>query len=282
MVKILLVEDETTLNETLSAKLRDEGYVVFSATDGESGLELARSKSPDLAILDIMLPSLDGLTILRLIKNDQKLSNMLVMLLTARGSEADKIVGLESGADDYVVKPFGLGEFLARVRALLRRASSKSYSNSHASLSHPIFGSPLKWHKEEWSRIFVLMPFSPEFQPIYTDHIQSVARKVDMTCKRGDDFFSTRSILDEIWSAIYYSDLCIAECTGRNPNVFYEIGIAHTLGKPTILISQNIDDIPFDIRHRRAIVYDFTPRGVIRLEQALEETIKSEFFGLIE
>ncbi|MER3513889.1 MAG: DNA-binding response regulator [Chloroflexota bacterium] len=109
MTKILLVEDETTLAETLAYNLRREGYEVILAADGETGLERARTESPDLIVLDIMLPVLDGLSVCRI-------------LLTARGTEVDKIIGLETGADDYVVKPFGLGEFLARVRAVLRRA----------------------------------------------------------------------------------------------------------------------------------------------------------------
>lgn len=119
--KILLVEDEERLVANLADKLRAEGYEVVTALDGETGWTLARGDSYDLIVLDIMLPGLDGLSLCRMIRNDSKASEVPIIMLTARGTEVDKIVGLESGADDYIVKPFGLGEFLARVRVQMRR-----------------------------------------------------------------------------------------------------------------------------------------------------------------
>ena len=118
MPKILIVEDEATVRETLALNLRAEGYEVATASDGEAGLAEARSGKPDLVVLDVMLPKLDGLTVCRLLRRESALP---IILLTARGTETDKIIGLETGADDYIVKPFALGEFLARVRAALRR-----------------------------------------------------------------------------------------------------------------------------------------------------------------
>jgi DNA-binding response OmpR family regulator len=125
MTSILVVEDEATVRETLALNLRAEGYDVSTASDGEAGLARAREKTYDLLVLDVMLPGLDGLSLCRLIRKD---SNVPILILTARGTEVDKIVGLESGADDYIVKPFGLGEFLARVRAALRRAATAAAS----------------------------------------------------------------------------------------------------------------------------------------------------------
>lgn len=118
---ILLVEDDETLRQTLELNLRAEGYEVRLADDGEAGLASARQAPPDLVVLDVMLPTLDGLTVCRVLRRE---SDVPIILLTARGTEADKIVGLETGADDYIVKPFSLGEFLARVRAALRRRSA--------------------------------------------------------------------------------------------------------------------------------------------------------------
>lgn len=125
MVKILVVEDEETLLHNLADKLRAEGFTVVTANEGESGLQKVRSEVPDLIILDIMLPGLDGLSICRMVRHDANTSHIPIIMLTARGTEVDKIVGLESGADDYIVKPFGLGEFLARVRAVLRRIEGR-------------------------------------------------------------------------------------------------------------------------------------------------------------
>lgn len=119
--RILIVEDEEKLVANLADKLRAEGYDVCTALEGEQGWDLARRERFDLIVLDIMLPGLDGLSLCRMIRNDSKTADVPVIMLTARGTEVDKIVGLESGADDYIVKPFGLGEFLARVRVQMRR-----------------------------------------------------------------------------------------------------------------------------------------------------------------
>lgn len=115
---ILIVEDDETLQQTLVYNLEREGYTVTAAADGQAGLEQARAQSPDLVILDIMLPELDGLSVCRILRREM---DAPIIMLTARSSEVDKIIGLDSGADDYITKPFSLGEFLARVRAALRR-----------------------------------------------------------------------------------------------------------------------------------------------------------------
>jgi DNA-binding response OmpR family regulator len=122
MAKVLIIEDEETLANNLAEKLRSEGFSVITAFDGEDGLDKIRDEHPDLIVLDIMLPKLDGLSLCRIVRRDAATSHIPIIMLTARGTEVDKIVGLESGADDYVVKPFALGEFLARVRAVMRRA----------------------------------------------------------------------------------------------------------------------------------------------------------------
>ena len=118
MKKILIVEDESTLVATLKFNLEREGYQVVTATDGEAGLSLAREQKPDLIVLDLMLPRIDGLEVCRILRREQTTP---ILMLTAKTEEVDKVVGLELGADDYVTKPFGMRELLARVRALLRR-----------------------------------------------------------------------------------------------------------------------------------------------------------------
>jgi len=123
---ILIIEDEETLANNLADKLRAEGYTVSIAMDGEAGWDKVRAEKPNLLVLDIMLPGLDGLSLCRMVRNEASIGRTPIIMLTARGTEVDKIVGLESGADDYIVKPFGLGEFLARVRAVLRRIEEHS------------------------------------------------------------------------------------------------------------------------------------------------------------
>ncbi|MBE7474829.1 MAG: DNA-binding response regulator [Anaerolineae bacterium] len=115
---ILIVEDDETLQQTLAYNLEREGYSVAVATDGQTGLNIARNQPLDLVVLDVMLPQLDGLSVCRILRREL---DVPIIILTARSSEVDKIIGLDSGADDYITKPFSLGEFLARVRAALRR-----------------------------------------------------------------------------------------------------------------------------------------------------------------
>lgn len=120
---ILIVEDDETLQQTLTYNLEQEGYKVTPAFDGQTGLEVARSEKPDLIVLDVMLPGLDGLSVCRIIRREM---DVPIIMLTARSSEVDKIIGLDSGADDYITKPFSLGEFMARIRASLRRKPGHS------------------------------------------------------------------------------------------------------------------------------------------------------------
>lgn len=116
--KVLVVEDETTLLETLAYNLERQGYEVSTAADGHAALEVARKEEPDLIVLDVMLPGLDGFEVCRILRKEMSVP---ILMLTARDEEVDKVVGLEMGADDYLTKPFSMRELLARVKAQLRR-----------------------------------------------------------------------------------------------------------------------------------------------------------------
>lgn len=118
MASILVVEDEAAMNDLIRAELEAEGHVVRQAHDGPSALELVKEQTPQLVILDWMLPGLDGLSVCRQLRQDYL---MPIIMLTARSEEVDRVLGLEVGADDYLVKPFGVRELLARTRAALRR-----------------------------------------------------------------------------------------------------------------------------------------------------------------
>jgi DNA-binding response OmpR family regulator len=120
--KILVVDDEPILIETIAYNLEQAGYQVITAADGVSALQAAQRELPDLIILDLMLPEMDGIEVCRQLRRDRNTATTPIMMLTAKGDEIDKVVGLEVGADDYVTKPFGRRELLARVRALMRRA----------------------------------------------------------------------------------------------------------------------------------------------------------------
>jgi DNA-binding response OmpR family regulator len=116
--KVLVVEDEPTLLETLEYNLARQGYQVSTAADGMAALEVARQERPDVIVLDVMLPGIDGFEVCRILRREMSVP---ILMLTARAEEVDKIVGLEMGADDYLTKPFSMRELLVRVKALLRR-----------------------------------------------------------------------------------------------------------------------------------------------------------------
>ena len=118
---VLVIEDEARIRELVSLHLQLEGLAPTEATDGDTGLSLARSRRFDLIVLDLMLPGLDGVTICRAIRRESVNAETPILMLTARREESDKVLGLDSGADDYLTKPFGIRELLARIRALLRR-----------------------------------------------------------------------------------------------------------------------------------------------------------------
>jgi two-component system OmpR family response regulator/two-component system alkaline phosphatase synthesis response regulator PhoP len=119
--RVLVVEDEPNIRELVCLHLHHEGYACDAEADGSRALERAQAEPYDLMVLDVMLPGLDGLSLCRAIRNGPLNADVPILMLTARREEADKVVGLESGADDYLTKPFGVRELVARVRALLRR-----------------------------------------------------------------------------------------------------------------------------------------------------------------
>ena len=122
---ILVIDDEKDLIDLVRYNLEKEGFDVIAASDGQSGLEVASRHAPDLVVLDLMMPGIDGLQICQRLRADPRTARMPVIMLTAKATEADRIVGLELGADDYITKPFSPREVVARVKAVLRRAASQ-------------------------------------------------------------------------------------------------------------------------------------------------------------
>ena len=125
MKKLLVVDDEKDMIELVKYGFEQDGFGVVTATSGERALELARREAPDAVILDVMMPGLDGLEVLKRLRSDQRTQSIPIILLSAKGGEADRVVGLELGADDYVVKPFSPRELIARVKAVLRRTERR-------------------------------------------------------------------------------------------------------------------------------------------------------------
>lgn len=122
--------------------------------------------------------------------------------------------------------------------------------------------------------IFYLCPFQEPFNSIYRDHVRVSSNSMGFTIDRADEIYGTQPIIEDIWEAINSAEIVIADVTGRNPNVMYEIGMAHTVGKPVVIITQTIEDVPFDLRHHRCIVYSYTPPGCRDLQDKIEGTLR--------
>ncbi len=125
MIKILIIEDERDIVQALEYNLKKEGFETHHSYDGINGLKQATELIPDLVLLDLMLPGMDGIELLKALKHDRRTENLPVIMLTAKAAETDKVVGLEVGADDYITKPFSMRELIARIKAILKRYGRK-------------------------------------------------------------------------------------------------------------------------------------------------------------
>lgn len=182
----------------------------------------------------------------------------------SRLEEFQRRVMDESQYNTYTTPP----DLMARVFFGLHETGMAMHRKDGLLEVKPIFGAPSR-DPQFRSHAFMIMPFADKFRAVFTDHIRPTVEQIGVTIKRGDEYFSENSIISEIWSAIYQVDFVIVECTDRNPNVYYELGIAHTVGKPSILLTQDINDIPFDLRHLRIIEYKPTPEGLADLSARL-------------
>jgi len=198
--KMLVVEDDPTLLETLEYNLNRQGYQVLTAANGMDAVEIARKERPDLVVLDLMLPGLDGLEVCRILR--QELS-MPILMLTARADEIDKIIGLEMGADDYLTKPFSMRELLARVKAQLRRVRL-----TQADAGAPDAGQDASRPERmvfddltiDLSRREVLLRGEPvHLKPKEFDLLEFLARHLGMALSRSQ-------ILEQVWGWDYIGD----------------------------------------------------------------------------
>ncbi len=187
--KILVVDDERSITDLLEYNLQRNGYQVVVAHDGRQALRLAQAEQPDLVILDLMLPGLDGLDVCRALQRE---SSVPIIMLTARDEEVDRVVGLELGADDYVTKPFSVRELMARVKAVLRRVTS---GEADAAAVHRI--GPLK--VDTLSREAQLGTTPLRLTQLEFDLLETLARHAGQVLSR-------EQLLDQVWSYDYYGD----------------------------------------------------------------------------
>jgi len=213
--KVLVVDDEPTLVAALRYNLERDGFQVLEAGDGESALHLARSQSPDLVILDVLLPGLDGFEVCRRLRRE---SAVPIIMLTAKGEEMDRVVGLELGADDYVPKPFSMRELLARVRALLRRAEGAT-----AQATSIVSGDlRLDLRRRQVFRNEVPLPLKPKEFDLLAFFMRHRGRA-----------FSREELLEQVWGYDYAGDSRTVDVHVR----WLREKIEETPGKPTRIIT---------------------------------------------
>ena len=196
MTKILVIDDEPSIVNLVTAYLKPEGYEVFTAMDGPSGLKAARTFKPDLVILDIMLPGMDGIELLSRLRRE---SAVYVILLTAKTEETDKIVGLSVGADDYVTKPFSPRELTARVKAALRRIQAGTGSGSEMSAL-----SFRHLHMDIGAHTITVDENPIELTAIEFDLLKALAEN------RGR-VLSREQLLEKVWGGEYFGELRVVD-----------------------------------------------------------------------
>ena len=251
--------------------MRGAGREVVLANSAVEALQKITQQHFHVVVTDLQMETEKaGLEVLQAAK--EKNPDTQVIVVTAFAETKVSVDAMRMGASDLLERNTPGIDFLAMVRAKVNSAVGMEELQRFRKAKSAILGQPED--NGHFPDVFVLMPFTSELKAIYKDHIAKVVSKLKLQIRRADDFFGSGSIMKDIWSAIHAARFVIADCTGRNPNVFYEIGLAHAIGRNTILISQSIDDVPFDLRHLRIIEYKYTPPGMEAFERALTETIK--------
>ena len=222
--KILIVDDEPSIQDLLVFNLEKEGYKTITASDGEEGVSLALSQNPDLILLDVMLPKADGLTVCKRIR--QTLSKTPIIMLSAKGEEIDKILGLEIGADDYMTKPFSIRELIARVKANLRKMDQSDDLSQTGIRSNKVVVGDLKLDLDKFE-VEVRGQKVTDLTRREFEVLRYLAQKPGQVVTRED-------LLEKVWGYEYYGDIRTVDVTIRRIREKIEKNTAN----PKILITK--------------------------------------------
>lgn len=222
--KILIVDDEPSIQDLLVFNLEKEGYKTMTASDGEEGITLALSQNPDLILLDVMLPKADGLTVCKRIR--QTMSKVPIIMLSAKGEEIDKILGLEIGADDYMTKPFSIRELIARVKANLRKMDQSDDLSQAGIRSNKVMVGDLKLDLDKFE-VEVRGQKVTDLTRREFEVLRYLAQKPGQVVTRED-------LLEKVWGYEYYGDIRTVDVTIRRIREKIEKNTAN----PKILITK--------------------------------------------
>lgn len=189
--KILIVEDEAAIRELLRFNLQKEGYLVLEAEDGNTAVQIARAECPDLLLLDIMIPGMDGLDVCRTLKHQNQTAAIPIIMLTAKDEEIDKVIGLELGADDYLTKPFSPRELMARIKAVLRRIQRDPIQEGELTLGALRFNFN-RYEAYLEKQKLELTPKEYELLKLFSTNVGKA--------------FSREQLLEKVWGYEYYGD----------------------------------------------------------------------------
>ena len=222
--KILIVDDEPSIQDLLVFNLEKEGYKTMTASDGEEGITLALSQNPDLILLDVMLPKADGLTVCKRIR--QTMSKVPIIMLSAKGEEIDKILGLEIGADDYMTKPFSIRELIARVKANLRKMDQSDDLSQAGIRSNKVVVGDLKLDLDK---------FEGEVRgQKVTDLTRREFEVLRYLAQKPGQVVTREDLLEKVWGYEYYGDIRTVDVTIRRIREKIEKNTAN----PKILITK--------------------------------------------
>lgn len=296
MADILVVDDNPKSLQALVKAAQLPGVKVATASTAKEATERIERFSCGVVVTDLEMETSDaGLAVLRAAKEKDVYTQ--VILITSYPTPEASVESMRLGAFDFMNRNTPNTDVMELLRTKIglalefRDAKLKGIqtrtkrSHSNISLEEELKREVREtaWEKSavlglprldgDWPDVFVLMPYTERLRLVYEDVLKRVVQSLGLRISRADDIVGIGPIMKDVWSAIHAARIVIADCTDNRPNVFYEIGLAHAIGKQTILISQSVTDVPFNLHQLRIIPYEYSPRGVEQLERKLTEAI---------
>lgn len=251
MPRIMWLEDDSHYVQHMAPRFSSNGFEVLAVSTVGTAEQLLGSERFDAYLIDLALPERNGIHLIRSIRARDTTTPLFIFTAGSEDSWRAELADPRLGITEIFLKPIGITDyerFFSTLNEYLRK---------------------LKGAKS----CFILMPFRDDFDIIYNEHLKPAITSQGFSCQRADEIYSAKPIIDDILRKIEACDVFVADLTMRNPNVCYELGWAHACLKPGVLISQSLEDVPFDLRHIRCIIYSYTPRGMKELRRRLRLTL---------